>query len=124
QSSFQNKLLAAILERLDVTVCNLEKISKQTCLTLNEAHTQTALQQSIKTGIDYLTAIQKELHPGETQRIEQLEKLKHELLKCCPEEKEKPICLYDPCDVGSDYRPKYRDTHTGSSEPKRTQGPY
>lgn len=126
QSSFQNKLLAAILERLDVSVCNLEKISKQTCLSLNEVHAQTALQKSVKESLDYLMLLQKEMHPGEVQHIEQLEKLKLELLKCCPkDEKEKPICLYDPCDTGSQYRPKYRDTHKGAADPKKTEGaPY
>ena len=126
QSSFQNKLLAAILERLEVSVCNLEKISKQTCLTLNEVHIQTGLQKSVKEALDFLILMQKELHPSELQHVEQLEKLKLELLKCCPkEEKEKPICLYDPCDTGSQYRPKYRDSHTASAKPQKTEGaPY
>ena len=126
QSSFQNKLLAAILERLDVTVCNLEKISKQTCLTLNEVHIQTGLQKSVKEAIEFLNLVQRELHPSEIQHVEQLEKLKHELLKCCPkDEKEKPICSYDPCDNGSQYRLKYRDSHSAIAKPQKTEGaPY
>lgn len=123
QSCFQNKLLAAILERLNESVCNLEKISKQTCLTLNEVHNQTALQQSVKQGIEFLSALQKALHPAETQQFEQFEKLKQEMLKCCPkDEKEKPICLYDPCDTGSQYRPKYRDSNTGTVKPQKVEG--
>jgi hypothetical protein len=126
QSSFQNKLLAAILGQLEISVCNLEKISKQTCLSLNEEHIQTGLQHSIKEGINYLTLLQKDLHPSESQHLEQLEKLKQELLKCCPEkEKEKPICIYDPCDTGSQYRPKYRDSEAGTVRPQKTEGaPY
>ncbi len=123
QSSFQNKLLAAILERLEVSVCNLEKISKHTCLTLNEVHEQTALQKSIKEGLDYVTLLQKELHPSEAQHIEQLEKMKQELLKCCPkDEKEPPICLYDPCDDDGQFRPKFRDSFIGMAKPQKVEG--
>lgn len=122
QSSFQNKLLAAILERLDVSVCSLEKISKQTCLTLNEVHVQTGLQKSMEESLDILTLLQRELHPGEIQHIDQLEKIKADLLKCCSKEEEKPICLFDPCDTSSQYRPKYRDSHVSMAKPQRTEG--
>lgn len=45
QSKYQNQLLGGIINNLDIMVCQLEKISKQTCHSLSEHHLQTNIQK-------------------------------------------------------------------------------
>lgn len=123
QAGFQNRLLAAILQKMDIAVCNLEKITKQTCLSLNEVHQQTQLQQSIKDSIEFINLIQRQAHPGEALQVEQLEKMKKELLKCCPEKKElPPVCHYEPCDKESGHDVKIRPAYEGTTRPQFIKG--
>ncbi len=122
QASFQNRLLAAILQKIEVSLCCLEKISKQTCLTLNEVYEQTKLQKSLKENAEFFTLLQKHCHPGETLQVEQIEKLKKELLKCCPEDEPKLICNYESCGDEGGYKPKTRKSNENSEKPQSVKG--
>lgn len=88
------------LSKQDVTIiCNLEKISQQTCALLNEAHSQTGLQKSISEHAAELTELYKSVHGKAAITLERFERLHRELLQCCPPEEPKPSCIYEACEA-------------------------
>ena len=126
QSKYQNQLLGNITNFLEVMICQLEKISKQTCQSLNELHWQTDLQKSFLKDISLILEIYKTKHPESVSRINELEELKKKIEKCCPEEKEeKDKCVYEPCEKEDDTKPKSNDLRPGQSFPGKVEGaPY
>jgi hypothetical protein len=66
------------------SLCALEKISKQTCQLVSEAHKQTSLQSSIDKNISGLLEISKHVHPDAALQLERLESLNKKILECCP----------------------------------------
>ncbi len=96
----QNSLLAGLSGRLDTAICVLERISKQTCEALNEAHAQTKLQALSKEWLGALVELEKVAHPESALVCEKLGAMRKELLACCPpeEEPEPPCCVYRPCE--------------------------
>jgi hypothetical protein len=91
QALYQNALQNATI------ICDLEKISKQTCELLNQACLQTALQTEINKNTSVIADIVAAAHP-EAALIRQREQvLRNELEKCCPPPPPKPCCEYEPC---------------------------
>ena len=93
-------------------ICILERISRQTCESLNQAHAQTALQALAKEGLEALVDLEKAAHPEAALICDRLLAVRKELLACCPpkEEKPEPRCVYRPC------RPGEGGTKTGAGE--------
>ena len=84
--------------QMDTVICVLDRISMQTCAMLNEENTQTALQTAMKTASETLLELYKTTHPEAALAHEKLEKVRKELLECCPPEKPKPFCTFQPCE--------------------------
>ncbi len=127
QSKYQNQLLGNITNFLEVMICQLEKISKQTCESVNELHWQTGLQKSLLQDISLILEIYKSKNPESVVRIKELEELKKKIEQCCPDgkEKEKPKCCYEPCEKEKGSRPSYNNVEHGKSIPQRVEGaPY
>ncbi|MEO6220154.1 MAG: hypothetical protein ABIO81_06980 [Ginsengibacter sp.] len=123
QSKYQNQLLGNITNFLEVMICQLEKISKQTCESVNELHRQTGLQKSLLQDISLILEIYKTKNPEAVLRIKELEELKKKIEKCCPEEKEDPCkCDYVPCKKEDDDRPKTGKLRPGQASPGRVEG--
>ncbi|MDD5581296.1 MAG: hypothetical protein PHY16_18755 [Methylobacter sp.] len=117
-------ILARISGQLDTALCILEHISKHTCLALNEVHLQTDYQAAIKAISEALIELYKTSHPEAALAYEKLEKVRSQLLECCPEEEPKPICCYHPC-VPREPESGTRETLIGISDPNRVFGaPY
>ena len=125
QSKYQNQLLGIITNSLEVMICQLEKISRQTCQSVNELHWQTELQKSLFKDISLIIEIYKSKNPEAVQRINELEDLKRKIEKCCPDKKEeKEKCVYVPCRKEND-KPGSNDLKRGQSFPGRVEGaPY
>ncbi len=120
----QNTVLTKLTQQMDTVICVLERISKQTCATVNEENTQTGLQTALKTTSETLLELYKTTHPDAALAYEKIEKVRKELLECCPPEKPKPFCTYEPCEP-KEPESGSRETLTGSSRPDRVIGaPY
>ena len=127
QSKYQNQLLGNITNFLEVMICQLEKISRQTCESVNELHWQTGLQKSLLQDISLILEIYKSKNPEAILRIKELEELKKKIEECCPDckEKEKPICCYEPCEKPDDNKPKTGDLKPAQAIPGKVEGaPY
>ena len=98
KAALQNRILNAILKQVELSVCILDKIARQSCTTLNEIHFQSTTQRLLKESVTELLEIYKTSNPEATLNYGQMEKIRQQMLRCCPEkEPEKPICVYEPC---------------------------
>lgn len=91
QALYQNALRNATI------ICDLEKISKQTCELLNQACLQTALQTQIQKNTGVIADIVAAAHPEAALIREREQALRSDLEKCCPPPPPKPCCEYEPC---------------------------
>jgi hypothetical protein len=115
-------ILGRLSGQIDTALCILEHIAKNTCETLNEAHTQTGLQHAEKAIAEALLALLKTAHPDAALASEKLEQVRQQLLECCPPKPPPaPVCVYQPCprlgpESGS------RDALVGLAHPNRVIG--
>lgn len=107
QARLQTEYLAGIQASAELDACLLDKIGRIACLTANETHAQlvqiTALTEAFQSFIE----LYRTLHPEQARQLEQLEKMRAELRKCCPPKQETapPICHYAPCEPHGGFRP-------------------
>jgi hypothetical protein len=94
---FQNDVLSQTLNQSETIVCILERISKQTCESLNEIHSQTRLQESMQASLNTLVELFKSTHPEAALELARLAKIREQLLACCPPKEKEPVCVYEPC---------------------------
>jgi len=81
----------------DTMICELEKISKNTCDISNEAHLQTALQTKMSRNIMALAAMYAAVHAEVALTLEREHALREQIEKCCPPRPPEPECRYTPC---------------------------
>jgi chromosome segregation ATPase len=96
--NYTNNALFHVSQQNDTVICNLEKISNNTCSILNEAHVQTKLQTSLRDNLSDVLEITKLAHSEAALELENAKKLKEEIERCCPPKVEGPICHYTPCE--------------------------
>lgn len=119
EDRYQTDLLVGILKQLDLANCHLEKIARQTCYALNELHWQTALQTTMSRDIARLVAIAEMKEPSITKQLDELERLKRQVEKCCPpEDCNLPICHDRRCGEREEDKPGKGDAKPGVSHPK------
>src|ERR1700738_275527 len=94
---FQNDVLSQTLNQSETIVCILERISKQTCESLNQIHSQTRLQESMQASLNTLVELFKSAHPEAALELARLAKIREQLLACCPPKEKEPVCVYEPC---------------------------
>lgn len=92
-----NVILFHIAQQEDTIICDLEKISKNTCELLNEATVQTGLQHNMETAEVELRELYGTGHAEAALGLEQLKKVRADLEACCPPEPTPPACTYEPC---------------------------
>jgi len=104
----------------DTMICNLEQISRNTCEILTQATIRTGLQEGMREDIASLLHMAESVHPGAAVEMHRHDALQGELAKCCPPERPRPACSYEPCErpeplklpklpkdpQGSDYKPE------------------
>lgn len=95
---YANDALANNAQQNHTIICNLEKISEQTCNLLTEAHTQTGLQTSIEGSTATLQELYKSTHPDSALELERQDRLRKQIEECCPPEEPEPACTYEPCE--------------------------
>src|SRR5690606_41959094 len=83
QQSYTNAALAAQLDQGRTIICELDKIGRQTCDLLSEAHFQTELQRAIQEDIRRIRGIQQGAHPDVELELARLDKLREQVEKCC-----------------------------------------
>ncbi|HEX9416298.1 MAG TPA: hypothetical protein VF895_06285 [Gaiellaceae bacterium] len=96
--NYTNQALYHVTEQNETIICNLEKLTSQTCRLLNEAHTQTGLQTSIERETGKLGDMFSTVHADAALDLERRQELKREIEKCCPPKLEPPVCVYEPCE--------------------------
>lgn len=105
---FTNALLGFEIKQNTTIICNLEKISEQTCELVNQATLQTAAQEVIKENTSALKQLYELSNPEAAVEQARLEELRHQIEECCPPPRPEPPCRYEPCkDPG---RPPKRPT--------------
>ena len=110
----QNELLAALSRKVDTAICVLERISKHTCETLNEAHEQTILQAALTECMETCVTCHEEIakkHP--TSHSEQPAR--------CETEQREQYCKYEPCEP-TEEEGGSAVSLTGSAPPQRAFG--
>jgi Na+/phosphate symporter len=95
--SFTNQLLAFEIAQNQTIICNLEKISKQTCELVNQATRQTAAQEAMREELSDVKQLFELVNPAAAVEQHRLERLEQKLNECCPPPKHEPPCQYEPC---------------------------
>jgi len=96
----------------DTMICELEKISNNTCAIWNEAHLQTALQTSMNKNLTVLTAMYAAVHAEVALTLEREQALKDQIEKCCPPKPPEPVCQNSPCRAPQPLGPPPRELTT------------
>jgi hypothetical protein len=96
--NYTNEALYDITEQNETIICNLEKITKQTCQLVNEAHAQTQLQTSIERSTTRLVDMFSTVHADAALDLERREELNRKIEECCPPKPRPPVCVYEPCE--------------------------
>jgi hypothetical protein len=91
------KLLFHLTQQADTMICALEHISQNTCGILTQATIQTGLQTQLRNDADELREIAESAYPEAALARERLAALRAEVERCCPPDKPKPACTYEPC---------------------------
>lgn len=97
QAVYATTALFHLSQQADTMICNLEKIAAQTCALLNEAHSQTTLQESVAADTGQLAALFRAANAQAALELDRLADLRAQVEKCCPPEQPRPACTYEPC---------------------------
>ena len=95
--NYTNEALSQNAKQNDTIICILEQISKNTCELLNESHTQTGLQTTIKNNTTELAELFAASHAEAALARQKQEALRKQIEECCPPEVPEPPCKYQPC---------------------------
>ena len=95
--NYTNQALAQNAAQNDTMICILEHISKNTCELLNESHTQTGLQTTIKNSTTALAELYAATHAEAALTRQREEALRKQIEECCPPEVPPPSCAYQAC---------------------------
>jgi len=91
-------LLVHMIQQNDTIICNLEKITAQTCELVN-LNDQILVESVLTANATTLTSeILKTVHSEAALELERLAELKKQIEQCCPPEPRQPRCVYRPCD--------------------------
>jgi|SRR2546423_7521542 (p)ppGpp synthase/HD superfamily hydrolase len=90
-------LVAFGLQQNVTIICNLEKISKQTCELVNQSVRQTAAQESMAATLGGMKQLYELANPEAAVEQGRLEGLRHQIEECCPPAQPEPVCTYEPC---------------------------
>jgi len=117
---YTNSLLLYNNEQNNVIMCTLRQISQNICALLNEAHTQTEYQESMKETLHKLNRLYEFAHPDAQLNIRNIDEIEKKISKCCPEKKPEPICRLEPCllDATIPVAPKISYFPLTNNEPK------
>jgi hypothetical protein len=96
--TYTNEALYHLTDQGETIICNLEKITKQTCELVNQAHAQTQLQTSIEQSTAKLVDMFMTVHADAALDLERREGLQREIEECCPPKPIPPACVYEPCE--------------------------
>lgn len=92
-----NSLLQFETDQNRTIICNLEKISRQTCELVNQATRQAAASEAMREELSDLKQIFELVNPAAAVEQHRLEELEAKVEKCCPPEVPVPPCTYEPC---------------------------
>ena len=91
------KLVFHLTQQADTMICALEHISQNTCGILTQTTIQTGLQTHIREDVAVIREIAESAYPQAALEHERLAALRAEVERCCPPERPKPACVYEPC---------------------------
>jgi predicted nuclease with TOPRIM domain len=98
---FTNKLLTFQIKQNDTIICNLEKITKQTCELVNQSTRQTVAEEAMREEIEDLEELFELANPEAAVEQHRLEELEAKVEECCPPKVPDPPCTYEPCPAPS-----------------------
>jgi hypothetical protein len=91
-----NQLLAFQAEQQATIICLLEKISRHTCGTWNEAARQTALEVRIEGHAEALDHMFASSHADAALAYRRHLEDEAQIERCCPPEPDRPVCRDEP----------------------------
>ena len=97
--NYTNQALAQNAAQNDTMICILEHISRNTCELLNESHTQTGLQTTIRNSTTTLAELYAATHAEAALTRQREEALRKQIEECCPPQVPPPPCAYQACPV-------------------------
>jgi len=95
--NYTNQALAQNAAQNDTMICILEHISRNTCELLNESHTQTGLQTTIRNSTTALAELYAATHAEAALTRQREEALRKQIEECCPPQVAPPPCVYQAC---------------------------
>jgi len=95
--NYTNQALAQNAAQNDTMICILEHISRNTCELLNESHTQTGLQTTIRNSTTTLAELYAATHAEAALTRQREEALRKQIEECCPPQVAPPPCAYQAC---------------------------
>ena len=95
--NYTNQALAQNAAQNDTMICILEHISRNTCELLNESHTQTGLQTTIRNSATALAELYAAIHAEAALTRQREEALRKQIEECCPPQVPPPPCAYQAC---------------------------
>jgi nitrogen-specific signal transduction histidine kinase len=96
-STYANQALYHLTLQNETIICVLEKISKNTCDFVNQAHLQTALQTRMQSDMTVLADLYAATHAEAALTREREQILRIQIEKCCPPRSADPACTDQPC---------------------------
>jgi len=94
---YTNEALFQNAQQNDTMICILEHISRNTCELLNESHTQTGLQTTIRNSTTTLAELYAATHAEAALTRQREEALRKQIEECCPPQVPPPPCAYQAC---------------------------
>lgn len=91
------KLIFHLTQQTDTMICALEHISKNTCELVTQSTLQTQLQMRMRDDADVMRFIAESGNPAAALELQRLAALRAQVESCCPPEKPRPACNYEPC---------------------------
>jgi hypothetical protein len=121
--TYTNQALAHNAKQNDTIICILEHISENTCDLVNEAHKQTAYQQTIAEATRTLADLYEATHAEAALGRQKLEALRRQIEECCPPPRPEPPCRYERCEAPDRLPPPPRvETPPQPPRPRRPEG--
>jgi hypothetical protein len=96
-NQYECSALFHISDQDNTIICNLEKISKQTCELVSFAALQTRSQNEIERATRHLLEVAKIAEPAAALEVLRTEEMERRMAECCPHKEPPPACTYVAC---------------------------
>jgi len=97
RQDISNDLLWVLIQQMQSALCNLEKISQNTCRLVTESVKQTEIQRATAASTADLRQMYASANPAAALELARAREQEKRMDECCPPPRPKPACSYEPC---------------------------